>query len=73
MGDYGPMTIAHHRIKTHGEGWVVKQPYPGIYIWRYHHGAFYLVDHTGTRRLRSGRPGAADLYEGPVVEFDLAS
>ena len=51
IGNYGPMTVFHHRIKTHG-GWQVQQPFPGIYVWRDPHGAFYLVDHTGTRRLR---------------------
>ncbi len=50
MGNYGPMTTTHHRIKTHGR-WQVQQPYPGIYVWRDPHGAFYLVDHTGTRQL----------------------
>jgi hypothetical protein len=50
VGNYGPMTTTHHRIKTHGR-WHVEQPYPGIYVWRDPHGAFYLVDHTGTRRL----------------------
>jgi hypothetical protein len=51
VGNYGPMTLRHHRIKTHG-GWQVRQPFPGIYVWRDPHDAFYLVDHTGTRRLR---------------------
>ena len=50
VGNYGPMTVTHHRIKTHG-GWQVQQPFPGIYIWRDPHGAFYLVDCTGTRRI----------------------
>ena len=50
IGNYGPMTTSHHRIKTHG-GWQVQQPFPGIYLWRDPHGAYYLVDHTGTRRL----------------------
>ena len=31
--------------------WQVAQPFPGIYLWRDPHGAVYLVDHTGTRRL----------------------
>src|SRR5690606_7661715 len=48
IGNYGPMTGQHHRIKTHG-GWQVTQPYPGIYLWRDPHGTHYLVDHTGTR------------------------
>jgi hypothetical protein len=55
VGNYGPMTRSHHRIKTHA-GWQVKQPFPGIYVWRDPHGAFYLIDHTGTRRL----PGSTD-------------
>jgi hypothetical protein len=50
IGNYGPMTGFHHRLKTHG-GWAVKQPYPGIYLWRDPSGAIYLVDNTGTRRL----------------------
>jgi hypothetical protein len=44
------MTTTHHRIKTHGR-WQVQQPFPGIYVWRDPHGAYYLVDHTGTRRI----------------------
>jgi hypothetical protein len=59
VGNYGPMTRTHHRIKTHGN-WDVQQPFPGIYLWRDPHGAHYLVDHTGTRRLR-GRVDALPL------------
>ena len=50
IGNYGPVTLTHHRLKTHG-GWQVEQPFPGIYVWRDPHGAYYLVDHSGTRRL----------------------
>ena len=50
LGNYGPMTGFHHRIKTHGR-WQVVQPFPGIYLWRDPFGALYLVDHTGTRRI----------------------
>ena len=50
IGNYGPMTTPHHRIKTHGH-WDVRQPFPGIYVWRDNHGHHYLVDHTGTRRI----------------------
>jgi hypothetical protein len=50
LGYYGPMTTHHHRLKTFG-GWMVKQPFPGIYLWRDRYGATYLVDHTGTRRV----------------------
>ncbi len=50
LGNYAPMTTGHHRIKTFA-GWQVHQPFPGIYLWRDPHGAHYLVDHTGTRRI----------------------
>jgi hypothetical protein len=50
IGNYGPLSTPHHRLKTHGR-WRVEQPFPGIYLWRDPHGAFYLVDHTGTRQL----------------------
>jgi hypothetical protein len=50
VGNYGPLRTFHHRIKTFGR-WTVKQPFPGIYLWRDPHGELYLVDHTGTRRL----------------------
>ncbi len=46
----GPLTRTHHRIKTHA-GWEVRQPFPGIVIWRDPHGAHYLVDQTGTRKV----------------------
>ncbi len=49
----GPLTRTHHRIKTHA-GWEVRQPFPGIVIWRDPHGAHYLVDQTGTRHVTGG-------------------
>ena len=58
VGNYGPMTQSHHRVKTHG-AWQVQQPFPGIYVWRDPHGALYLVDHTGTRRLGATAPSSS--------------
>lgn len=75
VGNYGPMTTTHHRIKTHGR-WQVQQPYPGIYVWRDPHGAFYLVDHTGTRRLPGTRPPAriVELWHSAItIELDYAA
>jgi hypothetical protein len=82
VGNYGPMTTSHHRIKTHGD-WQVQQPFPGIYLWRDPHGGFCLVDHTGTRRLRgSGTQGSEssprkllvlEIYRTPWrLELDAA-
>jgi hypothetical protein len=48
IGNYGPMTTPHHRLKTFGR-WTVKQPFPGVYLWQDPHRRLYLVDHTGTR------------------------
>lgn len=55
MGNYSPLGRFHHRIKTHGR-WTVKQPFDGIYIWRDPHGHFYVVDHTGTRKITPPGP-----------------
>lgn len=61
VGNYGPMTSFHHRIKTHA-GWQVQQPFPGLYVWRDPHGSTYLVDHTGTRRVPStAQPSPAEV------------
>ncbi len=51
LANLGPMTRLHHRIKTHGR-WRVRQPFPGIFVWRSPHGRHYLVDHGGTHRIR---------------------
>ncbi|HEU5035633.1 MAG TPA: hypothetical protein VFT70_01425 [Nocardioides sp.] len=83
IGNYGPMTVSHHRIKTHGH-WQVRQPFPGIYLWRDPHGTHYLVDHTGTRRLGNTpdvtperprpKPLVIELHHVPfTIELDLAS
>ncbi|MDN5746750.1 MAG: HNH endonuclease, partial [Nocardioidaceae bacterium] len=50
VGNLGPLTRTHHRIKTHA-GWEVRQPFPGVVVWRDPYGAHYLVDPTGTRRI----------------------
>jgi hypothetical protein len=62
IGNYGPMTTWHHRLKTHG-GWQVRQPFPGIFLWRDPFGQAYLVDHTGTRRLRRTDPSGPSAGE----------
>lgn len=72
LGNYGPMTTTHHRIKTFG-GWEVKQPFPGLYLWRDPHGQAYLVDHTGTRPLtkQPARPRPATRAELAFTEVTL--
>ncbi len=70
VGNYGPMTRFHHRIKTHG-AWGVRQPFPGLYVWRDPYGATYLVDHTGTRRLPAPTANGSPL-EARVLDLVLA-
>jgi hypothetical protein len=75
IGNYGPMTTRHHRIKTHAHGWQVRQPFPGIYIWRDPHHGYHLVDHTGTRRIpsRRRRPMVVEIYRhAPRIELAAA-
>ncbi len=73
IGNYGPMTVTHHRIKTHGR-WQVQQPFPGIYLWRDPHGATYLVDNTGTRQLpmsSESLPMVVEIYRDlPATALD---
>jgi hypothetical protein len=46
----GPLTRQHHRWKTHA-GYSSRQCGRNRYVWRTPHGRYYLVDHTGTRRI----------------------
>lgn len=72
MGNYGPLGRFHHRVKTHGR-WRVAQPFDGIYVWRDPHGHYYLVDHTGTRKVtpptvrRRGRSEGSRQERKPLV------
>ncbi len=68
IGNYGPLTRTQHRIKTHGR-WQVQQPFPGLYVWRDPHGAYYLVDHTGTRRVAAATPQTVDTDRQLVVHL----
>ena len=50
VGNYGPMTSSTTGSRPTGAGRCSSRS-PGIYVWRDPHGAIYLVDHTGTRRI----------------------
>jgi Domain of unknown function (DUF222) len=68
LGNYGPMTTPHHRLKTFG-CWKVQQPFPGIYLWRDRYDATYLVDHTGTRRVDP--PASRPPVPSPSVTVEI--
>ena len=50
IGNLGPHTRYHHRVKTHA-GWQVRQPEPGTWLWRSPHHRVYLVNAAGTHPL----------------------
>jgi hypothetical protein len=49
----GPLIRFEHRLKTHSR-WQVRQPEPGVWIWRSPHHAYYLVSNAGTHHLGDG-------------------
>ncbi len=65
LGNLGPLTRTHHRIKTHG-AWTLRQPFPGIYLWRDPHGMLYLEDHTGTHPVGTHPVGAPRVHDPDV-------
>ena len=57
----GPLGRTEHRIKTHSR-WRVRQPEPGVWIWRSPHRRYYLVTNAGTHSLGNG-PFARRLWK----------
>ena len=53
LHNLGPLSRSEHRIKTHSR-WQVRQPEPGVWIWRSPHYAYYMVTNAGTQYLGSG-------------------
>jgi len=47
----GPVIRFGHRVKTFGRGWQLRQPTPGVYLWRTPHGYWFRVDNNGTHPL----------------------
>ena len=72
VGNYGPMIGFHHRVKTHGD-WAVRQPFPGVYVWRDPYGVTYLVDHTGTRRVPQTPRHTSSPLEAHLTRLVLAN
>jgi hypothetical protein len=66
-----PLGRHHHRVKTHGRGWVHRQPEPGVHYWRTPHGHWTRVDHRGTRYLGRHLTLAHRLLLDPEPESRL--
>jgi hypothetical protein len=65
VANLGPLHTFHHRLKTHG-GWQVREPFPGIHLWRDPHGGIHLRDATGTRYLDN----PAEVPPDPISRSD---
>ena len=64
MGNNGLIGRFQHRVKTHGR-WRLKQPEPGLFLWRSPHGWIFLVDHNGTHRLGNSATARAFWARAP--------
>ena len=65
-----PLTRHHHRIKTHGHI-ALRQPRPGLYVWRTPHGRYRATDHRGTHTIPP-RLGT-HVFTGTTLEARLAT
>ncbi|MFP5252721.1 MAG: hypothetical protein ACLGH4_02870 [Actinomycetes bacterium] len=63
VANLGLLDRTGHRVKTHGRGWKLRQPQPGVYLWRTPHGYWCRVDRTGTHFLGT-TPSTYDLDGG---------
>ena len=70
VDNLGPLDRRGHRIKTHGHGWVHRQPRPGVYLWRTPHGYWFRVDNDGTHPL--GRDPDLSVHEPAPFGIEFA-
>ena len=71
VGNLGPLTRFAHRVKTHGRGWRLRQPRPGLYLWRTPHGYWFRVDNHCTHPL--GKDPDLSQYEYPAPDSYASS
>jgi hypothetical protein len=68
----GPLSRLEHRIKTFAR-WQVRQPEPGVWIWRSPHHACYLVTNAGTQYLGNGSFARLIWKAGAPAQRDLVT
>ncbi|QNN53281.1 hypothetical protein [Nocardioides mesophilus] len=73
IGNLGRLQRLQHRVKTHGKGWLHRQPRPGVHYWRTPHGYWCRVDFRGTHFLGEVMPAelASRGETAPVSQLDL--
>jgi hypothetical protein len=72
-GRLGISTGSAHSLMADALDLMIRQPFPGIYVWRDPYGATYLVDHSGTRRLRARPELSPAEAEVSRALFELAA
>ena len=72
IGNLGPHTRHHHRLKTHSN-WQVRQPEPGTWLWRSPHKRTYLINATGTHPLSDTEFAEAIWHAATSPPQQLAS
>ncbi len=72
LGNLAGLTRLPHRLKTHGR-WRLRQPVPGVFLWRSPHGWWWRVDHLGAHALgRETSTGRAPVQQwASPIELDL--
>ena len=70
VGNAGPLSRHHHRIKTHGP-MDVKQPRLGTYVWRTPHRHYRMTNNTGTHQVSQENGDA--IYGTSAMEAALAT
>jgi hypothetical protein len=63
--DLAPLGRHHHRVKTHGRGWLHRQPRPGVHYWRTPHGHWVRVDHRAPTTSAAGSPSTTRRSSSP--------
>jgi hypothetical protein len=71
IGNLGPLHRFGHRVKTHGRGWVLRQPRPGLYLFRTPQRYWFRVDNDGTHPLGKDADLTAHLPPRPRTPLEV--
>lgn len=71
VANLGPLGRGHHRAKTFG-AWTLRQPLPGMYLWKTPTGHWYQVDNQGTVPLGTDTPLILRQLDGGCTSSGLS-
>ena len=70
LDNLAPLTRPSHRVKTHGHGWTLASPSPGIHRWRTPHGYCFQRDAHGTTPLGKHSAGEFQAVLRELLELE---